>query len=217
MPKYMAVHVVLIAGLVVAVTFQVFQSRALTIRLQALESGSLRVDKSPLPQEDPPRGALLHPDELQSRHREPESPAVERNAPRPDPPASEEVLISTSLEQAVARQVDRILAEKYGHLPKIPKPEELEKLLAKELNLTESQKARIAELLARKREEMQSLLQNDPGPGLPLKKSLEIDRRYDTLIKNELDAAQQAKYDQLKKEGKIGGGIVVQIDVPEKD
>jgi hypothetical protein len=213
MPKYLAVHVVVIAGLVVAVTFQVFQSRALTIRLQALEAASLRADKPPPVPEPPPKDAPLHPEELQSRYRGPEPPVVERNAPPADVPPVPDVVLSGSLEKEVARHVDRIVAEKYGHLPKSPKSEDLEKTLERELHLTASQKERIAALLKTKREESSAIFKGvNPFSGKALQKAMELEAKYDQLIKNELDVTQQAKYDQLKKDGKINAGISIQIE-----
>ncbi len=214
MPKYMAVHVVVLAGLVAAVTLLIFQSRALTFRVQALESSKAQdaPASSPTPFE---KSAPL--EELKPTYYEGNPKYGLRQVPPPGAavPAQAEKheTLTPAQEQAVAQAVDRILKEKYGHLPKFGKPEDLEKVLAKELNLTESQKARIAEILKRKREELRALFEGkDPMAGSTLQKGLEIEKRYDSAIRNELDAAQQAKYDQLKKEGKIPAGLSVQIE-----
>ena len=221
MPKHLAVHVVILAGLIVAVTFLIFQSRALTLRLQALETTSVRVDSSPpAPDSRPPRGAPLSAGELQLPRETPEPPVAREadpaKAPTPSAPLStlpaEKTWISSDLEQSVARHVDRILAEKYGHLPKA-KTEDLEKVLERELNLTPSQKERISALLKKKREESNTVFSGkNPFSGNVLQKAMELDAKYETAIKNELDATQQAKYDQLKKDGKINSGIMIQIE-----
>jgi hypothetical protein len=212
----MAVHVVVLAGLVMAVTLLVFTNRALTFRVDALEAARARSESGPAPRATfPPADMNLsrfdttpppeEPAEAASKRPIETKPVVEGTAPEP--------ALTAAQEQAVARAVDRILKDKYGHLPKIANPEDLEKTLEKELALSASQKARISDLLKRKREELRALFEGDEaGKGLPVKKGMEIERRYDAAIKNELDATQQAKYDQLKKEGKIPAGLVVQIE-----
>ena len=224
MPKFMAIHVAILAGLVLAVTFLIFQSRALTFRLQALESATPKEGPAPsTPARAAPAEGSDAPDELKPVQVEGSSkPAVRPVTPptSSDSPAdarAPEASLTSAQEQAVERSVDRILKEKYGHLPRMPNPDDLEKTLAKELNLTESQKARIGELVKKKRQELRELFENEPAAGLPLKKGMEIDRKYDALIKNELDAAQQAKYEQLKKDGKIPQGVTIQIEAGGPD
>jgi Spy/CpxP family protein refolding chaperone len=226
MQKYQAFHVVVLAGLVMAVTFLIFQSRALTIRLQTLEAASVRVEKSPPVREpEPPKGAPMAPTEMDAPPaRRPSEIDVESSKPAAEPSvklaqAPERAELTPAQEQAVAKAVDRILEERFGHLPKGNRPEDLEKTLERELNLTPSQKERIAEILKRKREESSSIFKgSNPFSGKVLQKAMELDAKYDTLVKNELDATQQAKYDQLKKEGKINNGISIQIDAtPDED
>lgn len=215
MPKYMAVHVVVLMGLVAAVTLLVFTNRALTFRVDALEAARARSESAAAPKATPPR-ADEKPGRFDTTPPPEEPEATASGRPIETKPVTEETAQEPALtpaqEQAVARAVDRILKDKYGHLPKIPNPEEVEKTLEKELGLSASQKARISELLKRKREELRALFEGeDAAKGPPLKKGMEIERRYDAAIKNELDATQQAKYDQLKKDGKIPAGLVVQI------
>jgi hypothetical protein len=213
----MAVHVVVLAGLVMAVTLLVFTNRALTFRVDALEAARARSESGPAPRATfPPTDMNLSRSDTTPPPSEPSTPETTRPAetkPAPEVAAVEGQALTPSQEQAVARAVDRILKEKYGHLPKVANPEDIEKTLEKELSLSASQKARISDLLKQKREELRALFEGDEaGKGLPVKKGMEIERRYDAAIKNELDATQQAKYDQLKKEGKIPAGLVVQIE-----
>ena len=223
MPKFMAVHVVVLAGLVVAVTFLNFQARALTIKVQALEAAAARSVPTASKSEDPAQSrqsytpapdefSTLPPGGTRSRIDETsEMPGTEA----PTAPAAGATL-TPAQEKAVAETVDRILKEKYGHLPKFGNPEDLEKTLAKELNLTESQKARIADILKRKREDFQALFEGgDPMAGSNMKKAMDIERRSEAAIKNELDSAQQAKYDQLKKDGKIPLGVRIQVEAED--
>lgn len=216
MPKYMAVQVFVLAGLVAAVTLLIFQSRALTFRVQALEAAPRRAYLDPGAKWMTHRSDPLELDDQKPSSEERVHPGTRSVKPPEGANAAapaESAALTPAQEQAVAQAVDRILKEKYAHLPKFGKPEDLEKTLAKELNLTESQKARIAEILKRKREELRALFEGeDATKGPPLKKGMEIERRYDAAIKNELDATQQAKYDQLKKEGKIPAGLSVQIE-----
>jgi hypothetical protein len=116
MPKYLAIHVFILAGLVVAVTFLVFQSRALTIKLDALEARQA-ANHAPKP--------VPGIDDAPSRRLASESPGIptapEQPAPKtteaphvPRPP--ETASLTPSQEQAVEHAVNRILKEKYGHL-----------------------------------------------------------------------------------------------------
>ena len=224
MPKYLALHVVVLAGLVVAVTLLVFTARALTFRIDKLEAAAeKREAKAATPSETAATPASPSNDEPKPTYIEgsKESP---REAPPPSTPAVTEKgeTLTAAQEEAVAKSVDRILKEKYGHLPKIPNPDDLEKTLEKELNLSESQKVRIGEILKWKRGELRKVFEGDEGvlSGKSLKKAMEIENKTDDLIKAELDATQQAKYDQLKKDGKIPQGVTVQIDArdgPEKE
>jgi len=221
MPKYMAVHVVVLAGLVLAVTFLVFQSRALTFRVQALEAAEKRESKAPAPTETSAKPMATPDDELKPTYYEGNPRYGLKEAPPPKAVASAEPekveALTPAQEQAVAKSVDRILKEKYGHLTNIPNPEDLEKTLEKELSLSESQKIRIGEILKWKRGEMNKVFQSDDGllSGKSLKKAMDLENKTDELIKSELDATQQAKFDQLKKDGKISQGVTVQIDATD--
>ena len=227
MNKFQAVHVAVLAGLVIAVTLLVFQSRALTFKVQALEAERGK----PAPVAPQAKTAPSNPtfdfggpsallEETQPRYGSKpagstlvETP-VQVQKPATTPPAARgESDLSPAQEQAVARSVDRILEEKYGHLPKVHKPEDMEKMLERELSLTASQKERITALFAKKREESSEIFKGqNPFSGKVLQKAMELDSKYENLVKNELDATQQAKYDQLKKDGKINNGISIQIE-----
>jgi len=220
MPKYMAVHVVVLAGLVVAVTLLVFTSRALTFRLDKLEAvRHSEMPSKPVLGRPAPADWMTHRGEPMNLPAESPSPAPPKQAEKSAAATAshgESSELSPAQEEAVAKAVDRILKEKYGHLPKFGNPEDLEKTLAKELNLTESQKARIADILKRKREEFQALFEGgDPMAGSNMKKAMDIERRSEAAIKNELDSAQQAKYDQLKKDGKIPLGVRIQVEAED--
>jgi hypothetical protein len=227
MPKYMAVHVVVLAGLVLAVTFLVFQSRALTIKVDRLEAARDRqasevrdAGQAKQPAEtsggfelktDPTdRGAPSTPP--------PEETPTKPEGPTPMIPSETAAELTPAQEQAVAKAVDRILKEKYGHIPKPMKPEELEKMLDQELKLSDSQKVRIGEILKWKRDEQNKLFEGeDPLSGPTMKKAMAIERKAETAIKSELDATQQAKYEQLKKDGKLPQGVMIQVEAGGKD
>ncbi|HEU4338818.1 MAG TPA: hypothetical protein VFS19_02015 [Planctomycetota bacterium] len=215
MPKYMAVHVVVLAGLVVAVTLLVFTARALTFRIDKLESAAEKREVKPVTTVEPDAKPTLPPtDELKPVYIEGNKYGI-REVPPPSTPVVPEKseTLTPAQEEAVAKSVDRILKEKYAHLPKNPNPEDLEKTLEKELGLSESQKVRIGEILKWKRGEQRKLFEGeDPTLGSTMKKAMDIDKKAEAAIKNELDATQQAKYDQLKKDGKIPQGVSVQIE-----
>jgi hypothetical protein len=223
MQKQQAFLVFVVAGLVVAVTLLVFQARALTFKIQALEAR--QPEKQVASQGVRPAPAQTLGDQLEV---EPQRSApVQEKAPRPSgapiqPVAPADSVLAKTLtpaqEEAVSRSVDRILNEKYGHLPKSAPHEPLEKILERELNLTASQKERITALLKKKDEELAATHQSgNPFSGKNLQKAMDLNARYETLIKNELDANQQAKYDQLKKEGKINNGITINITANEDE
>ena len=227
MPKYMAVHVVVLAGLVLAVTFLVFQSRALTIKVDRLESARDRVaaERRDAGLERPPAetpGAIeLRPDPVDRGAPStppPEEAPSKPNNPAPGVPSETAAELTPAQEQAVAKSVDRILKEKYGHLAKLPNPEEFEKTLEKELALSDSQRIRIGEILKWKRTEMSKVFSAEEGllSGKSLKKAMELEAKTEELIKAELSATQQAKYDQLKKDGKIPQGVTIQVEANDK-
>jgi hypothetical protein len=226
MNKYQGFMVVVVGGLVVAVTMLVFQARALTFKVQSLEaerarpapvaagSGSQQVKQVEslpvMPSGTTVRDVPSTFDWKEPRAADPTPPA---SPSKPNAAIVESAILSPAQEQAVARSVDRILEEKYGHLPKVHKPEDMEKMLERELNLTASQKERIAALFAKKREESSEIFKGqNPFSGKVLGKAMELDQKYENLVKAELDNTQQAKYDQLKKEGKINNGISIQIE-----
>ena len=226
MHKYQSLHVAVLAGLVAAVTFLIFQSRALTFRLEALkaecashapaisvaEAQKARPADPPIQLEMSPPADPAPPSPVRPLEGK---PTMENAA---TPRAGNAAELTSAQEEAVARSVDRILKEKYGHLPKMANPEDLEKTLEKELNLTASQKARISILLDQKRAEMHEVFTGDnPLSGTNLKKGMEIENKYDAAIKRELDTTQAAKYEQLKKDGRIGQGIMVQIETKDQE
>ena len=222
MPKHQTFLVFVVAGLVVAVTLLVFQARALTIKLQALEArqpekavapAGVRQDKAPVQEvqfEAPSMPSTPPAEEVPRRTDVPQKPSAPSDSLLARVPVTP---LTPAQEEAVSRSVDRILSEKYGHLPKNTPPEPLEKVLERELNLTASQRERITALLKKKDEESASTLHGgNPFSGKNLQKAMDLNAKYEALIKNELDANQQAKYDQLKKEGKINNGITIQIN-----
>lgn len=222
MPKYMAVHVVVLAGLVAAVTLLVFQSRALTFRLEKLEAARGRAESerrepaSPQAPVESPAADDLKPVYIEKSGSMPLNPL--NAAPAPAAPTETASELTPAQEQAVAKSVDRILKEKYGRLPGMTKPGDLEKTLEKELNLSASQKLRIAEILKWRRDELHKLFEGEnPMAGPTMKKALDIERRAEEAIKGEIDATQQAKYDQLKKDGKIPQGVMIQVEAGGKD
>lgn len=227
MPRFMAAHVFVLVALTAAVTVLVIQNRALTHRVGTLESAldgrreSHARPGSAAPRESSPPGREYGAgnfaegaDGRPARRAEADPDAPANPAPAPAAKTVDGITLTPGMEEAVARAVDRILKEKYAHLPNTSKQEDLEKVLEKELSLTASQKVRIAELLKQKGEELNKVFTSDEGilSGTSLKKGMEIERRYETAIKNELDSAQQAKYEQLKKDGKIPQGVSVTVD-----
>ena len=227
MPRFMAAHVFVLVALTAAVTVLVIQNRALAHRVGTLENAldakheSHARPGSAAPHESSPPGREYGSGNFVEGA---DGRPVRRADSAPDAPADaasasaaktvEGVALTQGMEEAISRAVDRILKEKYAHLPKTSNPEDLEKVLEKELNLTASQKVRIAELLKQKAEELTKVFTSDEGilSGNSLKKGMEIERRYEAAIKNELDSAQQAKYEQLKKDGKIPQGVSVTVD-----
>jgi hypothetical protein len=115
----------------------------------------------------------------------------------------------------IAREVDAILKEKYGHLPQFDMADPLV-VMERELNLSPSQKVRIGELFKQKQEEMIKA-HDDSKMGEAFKKMREIDQRYEELVKAELDVAQQQKYEELKKNGKLMPGLMIKIGAKADD
>jgi len=228
----MAAHVFVLVALTAAVTVLVIQNRALTVRVVTLESalganheppvrtGSSTSGKTTTPTREYGAGDYVEgPDGRPARRADSDPDARKESPSAPGAKSIDGVPMTPAMEEAVARAVDRILKEKYRHLATVPNPDDLEKVLEKELNLTASQKVRIAELLKQKKEEITKAFTAEEGllSGSSLKKGMEIERRYETAIKNELDSAQQAKYEQLKKDGKIPQGLVVTVDADVPD
>lgn len=90
-------------------------------------------------------------------------------------------------------------------------------VMEKELNLSPSQKIRIQELLKKKQEENMKVIDEDIKMKEKMEKHDEIDRRYEELIKRELDLEQQKKYEELKKSGRLMTGTVIKFGVKKEE
>ena len=69
----------------------------------------------------------------------------------------------------------------------------------------------VAELLRRRDEERLRLAESGDFkdvPGEHVKRSAELEEKYDDAIRGELDFAQRQKYAKLKEEGRLNGGFV---------
>ena len=110
-------------------------------------------------------------------------------------------------QKAVAGEVERIIKERFPHLPSMA-GDPLE-VMEKELELSAAQKLRIGELLKQHEQEMEKLIR-EGKMGEAFGKIEEMQERYETAVKQELTVAQQEKYETLKNEGRLGpvGGAV---------
>jgi hypothetical protein len=123
--------------------------------------------------------------------------------------------LSPAMQAAMAAEVDRLVKEKYGDMPHMAfkQMEDPLSVMEKELVLTPNQKMEIGELWKKREDEMMKAMDGAKMGELP-EKMKEIEGRYDAAIKQHLDLTQQAKYDGLKKDGKLmGGGVVFQVDM----
>lgn len=138
---------------------------------------------------------------------------VAEPAVSPTPPAALEPL-APAVQQAVAKEVERQLKERRpGVFAEAIRMEDPLTLMEKELGLSPSQKLRIGELWKKRDAEMMKQVEGNLGNLEAMKKVKEFEERYDLEIKRELDFAQQEKYDALKKQGRLHGGVVVQIEM----
>jgi hypothetical protein len=129
-------------------------------------------------------------------------------------PATAEV--SPALKSMIAAEVDRAVKEKVGDLPRITRMEDPMAVMEKELGLSPNQKMEIGALWQKREDEMKKTLHDAKMADMP-DKMKELETRYDGLIKSHLDLGQQAKYDALKKDGKLmGGGVVFHMEVKEE-
>ena len=118
--------------------------------------------------------------------------------------------LTPSQQGAVAREVERIMKEKYGNSPMFHAMEEPLVVMERELNLTPYQKERIAASLKERQEEMMKQVESEekfPSP----KELMESEKRSEAAIKAVLSLEQQARYDELKKEGKLFGGMMIKL------
>ena len=108
------------------------------------------------------------------------------------------------------------MKDKYGALPALSfhKMEDPIAVMERELGLSPNQKMTIGDLWKKREEEMMKSM-NDAKMNEMAEKMKAIDERYDAAIKQNLDLGQQAKYDTLKKDGKLhgGSGVVFSVDM----
>jgi hypothetical protein len=158
----------------------------------------------------------------EARHDEPVAPAPGRTAPPVTSGGPERSMtgggtaeLSPAVKAAMAKEVDRLMKEKYGDLPAMNfrKMEDPITVMERELGLSPNQKMAIADLWKKREEEMMKSM-NDSKMNEMAEKMKEIEGRYDAAIKQQLDLGQQAKYDGLKKDGKLhGGGVVFSVEM----
>ena len=190
-------------------------------RQRDLEERIARLEKRPAPA---PRAASGAPEaEL------PPTPAVRPSLPPPAEPARSasvpappaEPPVSPAVQDAVAREVERQLKERGGggFLAGAVRMEDPITRMEKELGLTPAQKVRVADLWKRRDEELLKTAETAPGvEGFRehAKKLQEIEARYDAEIKRELDFTQAQKYDDLRRQGKLMGGVMIQLHLEDK-
>jgi hypothetical protein len=190
------------------------QQAALAERLDALERRPLALPKpaalpfQPREEADPGPSPAGAPRES-SRASTAPSAAV-------PPPAVAEAFAPAQRE-AIAREVERQV-ERRSPGVNFASPEDPVALMEKELGLSPAQKIRIAELWARREEEQRKLFQGDAftgGPAEHLQRIHELEERYETAIKRELDFSQQEKYAQLKKDGRLMPGVVFRVHLSD--
>lgn len=134
------------------------------------------------------------------------APPIGAAAPSPAvPPAP------TALQDAVAKEVERQLQAR-GPSIAFSGPQDPLTVLEKELGLSPAQKIRIGELFQQRDEEQRKLFEKG-GPPQHLKALPELEARYEAEILRELDYAQQQKYEQLKKDGKLQQGVVFRVQI----
>ncbi|HYE98874.1 MAG TPA: hypothetical protein VEJ18_08185, partial [Planctomycetota bacterium] len=116
--------------------------------------------------------------------------------------------------EAVAREVERALKERGPAPPAWPRVD-VPSLLEKELGLSPAQKLKVEELWKRRDEDLMKVAREGPGEGgfAELSRKIQaVEARYDELIKRELDFTQATAYDRLKKEGRLHGAVMIQLE-----
>lgn len=120
--------------------------------------------------------------------------------------------------EAIEREVEKRLAEREKNRGAgvfsqgegvLLKMEEPIAVLERELALTPAQKERIAAIWKRRDEELREQAENGSHGREMMKRFIEIQERYDEEVKRELDVAQQRKFDELQKSGRLMGGGVM--------
>jgi hypothetical protein len=223
MQRLLLLVVVVLGGSVTANAYLWRRHQALSERVALLErkpgastpSDAVPGPSSLVPRRDEQSSPLVAPDggrETRDERREP-------SARRTETAGSADDALTPAQKAAVAREVERQLKEQGAAGHKFPRPMTADQLLAmleKELGLSESQKTRISEIWKQRDAEMRKMV--DGGEFPPPKKLMEVQDRYHEAVKRELDIAQQQKYDDLKKQGKLmGGGMVVAFEVGDDD
>lgn len=136
-----------------------------------------------------------------------------------DPP--EDAPLGPQQEAAIEKAVERALArrEESSAAPRAPRESPIE-VLDRELKLSPSQRLRIEELMGKRNEDVLALFSGGAGNLLEAaNRAKELDAQYDEAIKAELTTEQALRYTELKKSGRIPGGVQVRVgtSVEERD
>lgn len=219
MQKLLPLVAVVLAGSVAANAYLWRRHQALSERVALLERrppASASSDPVPGPSSLVPRGEEVAAP-LVAADRGRETRGGGRESAGASKVAASDDALTPAQKAAVAREVERQLKEQGAAGHKFPRPmtaDQLLSMLEKELGLSESQKTRISEIWKQRDAEMRKMVEGGEFP--PPKKLMEVQDRYHEAVKRELDIAQQQKYDDLKKQGKLmGGGMVVAFEVGE--
>jgi hypothetical protein len=139
------------------------------------------------------------------------TPAPARPTP---PPAAVVDAFTPAQHDAIGREVERQLRARPAALG-FQTPEDPLEVMEKELGLSPAQKLRIAELFKAREEEQRKLLADGfkGGPAEHMKAVQELEARHETAIQQQLDFAQQQKYEQLKKDGRLVPGVVFRVQL----
>lgn len=196
-------------------------------RQKEIEQRLVELEKKPAPAAtaktpaDPEIRTFTEPTKTERRYTDPgttgDPKVIERTGDRVGDTST--ATLPADVRAAIAKEVEEQLKKSGAgsvHMSIDPFQDPMT-VMEKELALSPSQKIRIQELLKRKQDENMAVMDSDLKMKEKMDKHQEIDRRYEELIKRELDTEQQKKYEELVKSGQLMTGTVIKFGVKKDD